>query len=767
MKRFRTISLVAVSLLGAVCSLPYGCVEAPNETSAPASAETDGSAASDGAAGDTGLDSAPVGFDDPSCQSFTPPKVRVVTGVTSSEATEKLAQMTMDQKIAILSGGDVCPGFDCDFDSTGVPALGIDDFKMRDGPRGVHALSGALATTWAVAEARAASFDLDLERRVGEAQAKEMRALKYDLALAPTVNVLRHPGWARAQETYGEDPVLLGEMGAAFTNGMQTLVPACPKHFAGNNTDENRNKMIAYMDEQTLRENYTRAFKIVVEKSDPACIMAAYNGVNGEFSTENAHLLTDILRTDWRWEGFVVSDWWATKKDGPKSLMAGLDLEMPDKRAFEQLPQAVANGTLDPALIDQAALRILKARGIFGQFGNEYRNSPLNPGIVNDPGQRALALETAVKGAVLLKNEAILPIGAKASEVGYGSPNVKSIVVLGPDAHVPITDTSSLGIPHGMGDRGSSNTNPPYAVSYFDGISARAGSEIAVTSGTTAADADGKDLVIIPVTMAHEDEGEAFGGGGDRDDLTLGKIHPLHWSKKPTAFINEVAVVNPNIVVLLAVGSAVVMDDWADSAKAIVQPFYPGQEAGTAVAQLLFGDVNFGGKLPFTVAHAESDYPVFGNLVEQTQYDYLHGYRKFEAENITPRYWFGYGLSYTTYSYSALTPLCTSLARGGRLNFDVAVTNTGSVAGDEIVQAYVGYPNTAVRRPPKELKAFARVSLAPGETRTVQLTIPVSEMAYWSEAENGWRVETGIEHMLYVGPSADPATLLSVPFIIN
>ncbi len=766
MKRFHATSLVAVSLLAAVCSLHYGCVQAPKNTaSATSSSGGTGGTGSGGGAGV--VDSGPVGMDDQSCQSFTATRASMVTGVTSSEASEKLAQMTLDQKISILSGGDVCPGFDCDFDATGVPALGIDDFKMRDGPRGVHALSGALATTWAVAEARSASFDVDLERRVGEAQAKEMRALKYDLALAPTINVLRHPGWARAQETYGEDPVLNGEMGAAYTNGMQTLIPACPKHFAGNNTDENRNKMIASMDEQTLRENYTRAFQIIVEKADPACIMAAYNGVNGEFSTENSHLLTDILRTDWKWDGFVVSDWWATKEDGAKSLKAGLDLEMPDKRAFEDLPVAVSNGTVDPALIDQAALRILKARAVFGQFGSEYRNSQLNPGIVNDPGQKALALETAVKGAVLLKNEGVLPIGAKASEVGYGSPNVKSIIVLGPDALVPITDTSSIGIAHGMGDRGSSNTNPPYAVSYFDGISARAGSDIAVTSGTTAADAAGKDLVIIPVTMAHEDEGEAFGGGGDRDDLTLTKIHPLHWSKKPTAFINEVAAVNPNIVVLLAVGSAIVMDDWADSAKAIVQPFYPGQEAGTAIAQLLFGDVNFGGKLPFTVAHAEADYPIFGNLVEETHYDYLHGYRKFEAESITPRYWFGFGLSYTKYSYSALTPLCTSLAQGGRLNFNVDVTNSGSVAGDEIVQAYIGYPNTAVRRPPKELKAFTRVSLAPGETKTVQLTIPVSDMAYWSEADNGWRVETGVEHMLYVGPSADPATLLSAPFTIN
>ncbi|HEV8244564.1 MAG TPA: glycoside hydrolase family 3 N-terminal domain-containing protein, partial [Polyangiaceae bacterium] len=226
-----------------------------------------------------------VGQDDPSCMAFTPTFRNNLSPLDGSLDT-LINQLTPQQRIEMLSGGQELAGdnkWTIDFDGTGEPSIGFADFKMRDGPRGVHQLNGGISTTWAIAEARAAAFDLDLEFRVGKAQGEEMIALKYDLSLAPTMNVLRHPQWGRAQETYGEDPVLVGEMAAAFVNGMQDnyQMMACPKHFAVNNTENNRHEMNAVVDEQTLRENYLRNFEILVEKSDPSCIMAAYNRVDG------------------------------------------------------------------------------------------------------------------------------------------------------------------------------------------------------------------------------------------------------------------------------------------------------------------------------------------------------------------------------------------------------------------------------------------------------------------------------------------------------
>jgi beta-glucosidase len=206
-------------------------------------------------------------------------------------------------------------------------------------------------------------------------------------------------------------------------------------------------------------------------------------------------------------------------------------------------------------------------------------------------------------------------------------------------------------------------------------------------------------------------------------------------------------------------------NDWIGNAKAVVQTFYPGQEAGNALARLLFGDVNFSGKLPFTVAAAEADYPAFQNVGTSATVDYLHGYRKIEADNKTPTYWFGYGMSYTTYEYSNPQVLCSNVSAAGRLNVQVTVRNTGNMPGDEVVQLYVAYPNTAApKRPPKELKAFTRVSLAAGESKDVQLTVPASDLAYWGAG--GWVVEK-VQHTVLLGPSADPTKLLSLPFTIN
>jgi beta-glucosidase len=695
-----------------------------------------------------------VGVDDATCTAFSPTRHVKLTPEDPIVA-EKMSALNQSQMIELMHGGTGTPTWDeSSFTGNGVQSAGIPEFIMRDGPRGVRAVVGEYkATSFAVAEARAASFDLDLEYRIGKVTGIEMKALHLDLMLAPTINVLRHPAWARAQETYGEDPVVLGEMGAAYTLGLQESVPACPKHFAGNNTDENRMTVKATVDEKTLREVYLRAFQTVVEKSDPACIMAAYNGINGEWCTESKSLLTDILKEEWQWKGFVLSDWEATKGNGVLSANAGLDHEQPTNAAFSQLP-----GEVPPARIQDAARRILNARAKFGQLAAGYRSGSPNKDIAQTQAHKDLARESAEKGAVLLKNDAILPIAAGTT----------SIVVLGPDAEKPVADTTAGA--HGQGDRGSSNVLSPYAVSFAAGLKTRAataGATVTVNTGTDASAAAGAGVVIIPVTMGHEDEGEAFGGGGDRASLGLDGVHPVHWTgKKPSAFIKEVAAVNPNVVVVLAVGSAIIVEDWIGSVKGIVQTFYPGQEGGTALARLLFGDVNFSGKLPFTVATDPTHYPTFENTAATTTYEYLHGYRRLEAAGQMPRFHFGHGLSYTKYEYTGLKVLCSKgITATGRLNIEVTVKNAGTVAGEEVVMAFIKPPvDPSIKRPPKELKAFTRVALAPGESKAVQLSVAAKDMNHWTTG--GWAVQTG-EHTVLVGPSADNAALLAAPFTIN
>jgi len=366
-----------------------------------------------------------------------------------------------------------------------------------------------------------------------------------------------------------------------------------------------------------------------------------------------------------------------------------------------------------------------------------------------------------------LKNDNLMPLGAKATTAGMGKADAKSIIVLGPDALKPDTNVNSPGVASGLGDRGSSATIPPYAVSFFDGIkNSPSAAGLTVTNSANAADASKADVAIIPVTMAWEDEGEGYDVGQDRADLTLSGQHPKHWSTKPAMFIQQAVAANPNVIVVLAVGSAIVMEDWYASPKAIVQTFYPGQEGGNAFAALLFGEQNFSGKLPFTVAKSPDDYPPFQNTSGgDATVDYFHGYRKIEKDAKTPRFWFGYGMSYTKYSYGDVKVLCSAgIGADGALNVEIPVSNAGMLAGDEVVQLYIGYPMTQQRRPAKELKAFTRVTLAPGEMKNVQFSVPARDMAYWGAS--GWLVEKGM-HQVLIGPSADPATLKAATFTIN
>ncbi len=730
----------------------------------------------------TGGDAPVVVENDPTCREFTPTRASVVTP-PDPNATVLVNTISVDERRQMLTGGQrLSPEWwTIDFDATGSSTLGLPDMTMRDGPRGLKHVGNnkpaQAATVFAVGEAIAASWDQDLAYRVGEVIGKEAHAFKYDVYLGPSMDVLRHPQWGRAQEAFGEDPILSGRIAAAQVRGVQDQgVIACPKHFTLYSTEMNRGdpntlqevNMIA--DQRTLWENYLRNFQIVVEEADPGCIMAAYNAVNGASMTQNQPLLTGVLREEWGWGGFVVSDWWATElNQGTQSLNAGLDLEMPDNNAFNAL---VSQGASE-ARITEAAARIVSVRRKFQHDTAAYKDRAVSASPHAQQSHKDVARETAEKGAVLLKNDGILPLSG-----------ISSIVVLGPDANRPHTNTETRGNPSGLGDRGSSGATPSYAVSVLDGIKNHpSAAGITVTDSRNAADAGTADVAIIPITMDWEDEGEAYSEGKDRENLTLAGPHPRYWdpnarppapgsenqyaspvpdsSQLPEAFIAQAVAANPNVVVLLMVGSAVIMESWHGSVKGIVQTFYPGQEGGTAIANLVFGTTNFSGKLPFTIATNPSHYPTFGNTGSSLTVDYLHGYRRLEAQGNVPRFYFGHGLSYTTYTYGDARVLCTEgISTTGRLAIEIPVTNSGSMAGDEVVQLYVKSPGADH----KQLKAFRRVSIAPGETVNVQLVVPAKDIAY--RGDSGWVVDPGT-YEVFVGPSSDPAQLKTASFTVN
>jgi beta-glucosidase len=689
------------------------------------------------------------------CSSYQPVRVLEIPDPEADPALRaRVDGIPIEQRVRQMYGFPNCDysGTQC-FQQQAIEQQELPTWEMRDGPRGVRRLGAGPATAFPVPVARAASFDIDLEQRIGNAIGRQMLAFRYDLMLAPTVNTLRHPGWGRSQETYGEDTVVLGEMGAALVRGIQAHVPTCIKHFAANTTEGNRETVSANMDEQTLREIYTRQFQIAIEKSDPACVMAAYNQVNFTYSAENEHLLTDLLRNEWNWKGFVISDWGAVKSTLPSAL-AGTDLEMPNNMYYGSLLGQLAGDQSLSERISQAVRRILNVKKHFGQLdagfrrNDAYQNRAVDESIINQPEVLALAEEAAEKGMVLLENEdTLLPLPAGAR-----------VLVVGPDGDVAR-----------LGDSGSSQVAPAdnQVITPLAGLRAvgeRHSASVdfqAELAGALAVAAD-YDAVVLVVSMQHSDEGEGYGGGDDRESLDLNGPHPEHWEVKPRAWLEQLAQVTSKLVVVLNVGGAIV-EPSLEQAQALLYSFYPGQSGGTALGRLLFGEVNFSGKLPFTVATDPSQYPVFGDSGTVATYDYLHGYRKFEREGLVPRYWFGSGISYASFSYSNLTVPCTAgVTPTGMLIAEIDVENTGAVAGTEIVQLYVGYPKTTARRSAKELKAFTRVELAPGEKKRVQLRVPARDFEYYDESI-GWSLEF-VQHEVLIGPSADPARLLSQPF---
>jgi beta-glucosidase len=663
--------------------------------------------------------------------------------------------------------------------------LGLRGYKFRDGPRGTNleadlpAGQNGYSTAFPVSVARGAMFDLDMEFQIGQAMGDETLASGNTMLLGPCVNVLRHPAWGRAQETYGEDPYLLGRAGSAFTAGLQQFVAGCAKHFAANNIEINRSNLNSQLDEQTLREVYGRHFKMIVQDGGVACVMASYNLINGTKSTLNQHLLTDLLRDVFGFRGFVLSDWWAmppgqtlpaaaaAQDNARQGLNAGLDMEVPWSLNYAQIESIVGTGAgqVPVAEVNTAVSRILEQKY---RFGAAEMNEPLGKAtpttslgadgsIVGNEAHIALSQEAATRSMVLLKNDNLtLPIKRDGS--------IKTIAVVGSSVQYAVTSdnpsqgTINFATDARIGDRGSSRVKvrPEELTGPFAGIQAFAqanGGNIQVTSGNTAAAAQNADFVVVMVGLTPQDEGEEYTGAGDRTTFALDGKAP---TKQQDQLVADVAALGKPMAVVITAGSVIDMP-WLAQVPAVVMSWYAGEKGGAALADLLFGARNFGGKLPISWPKSWDDLPTF-NGGATTVMDYYLGYRYYDNKQIQPLYPFGYGLSYTTFQLSNLQVPCSQVTKNGVADVQVDVTNTGTVQGDEIVYVFASFPDTTARRPQKELKGFFRVGLDPQQTKRVTIPIRISDLNYFDMASNGWITETGTVK-LSVGSSSDQLNL--------
>ncbi len=649
---------------------------------------------------------------------------------------ETIPKLTLEEKIGVMSGQitekkllddlfviehyNVKP-----YPTMAVERLGLPNVRFVDGPRGVVAGS---STCFPVSMARGATFDRGLEEAIGRVIGAEVRAQGGNYYGGVCINLPRNPRWGRAQECYGEDQYLLGEMGAALTRGVQSQnVMACVKHFALNSIENARFKADVKIDKRTLNEVYLPHFKRCIEEG-AASVMGAYNKVLGEQASENRYLLTDILRGKWHFEGFTLSDFLWAVKDAVKAVKAGMDIEMPCFCHYKnELPEAVAEGRIAEAELDRAVGYILRTV-LYFETRKDPQEYPLSS--VASPEHIAVARRAAEESMVLLKNENhVLPFSKKAEK----------IVVLG-----------VLGDTENIGDHGSSRVHPYYTVTPLRGLMKKMpGAQILYSDGsdlekarTLAADAD---AVVIVAGYVHSDEGEYLADRSDIADMGGDRVSMcLH--QRDIDLIRGLKGVNKNTVVSLVGSSAILIDEWVGDVPAVVFSFYGGMEGGSVLADLLFGDVCPSGKLPYTVAVSEDSYPPFNPNCTEVEYGYYHGYCKMEKEHLPVLYPFGYGLSYTTFGIGK--PEVQTFEKTAKVT--VSVKNTGTVKGAEVVQLYVGCEGSAVDRPVKLLKDFARVELEPGEEQEISLRVSRKDMAYFDVEQDGF-VEEDIPYVAYVG----------------
>lgn len=674
---------------------------------------------------------------------------------------EIIAELTLAEKITMMSGigffrqikeSNYTWGADPYRAGAGCERIGVPALYFTDGPRGV--VRGQ-STCFPVSMARGATWDPNLERKVGEIMGIEARAQGCNLSGAVCINLLRHPAWGRAQETYGEDPYHVGVMGAALTKGIQSHnVIATVKHFAVNSIENSRFKVNVKVSDRVLREVYLPHFKRVID-AGCASVMSAYNKLNGEYCGQHRELLTNILRHEMNFDGFVHSDW-VMGVYHPYGASAGLDIENPEPRCFgEKLEEGIQKGFIEPGVVDTACKRILRTLYKFACAEDPFESYPTD--LVASSSHIELAREVAKKSAVLLTNNGILPL-QKSTKIGL---------------------FGTLAAKENTGDLGSSKVNASYVVTPLQGLRNYLGEQQIEVTGdeddidSAAKEASNVDVAIVVAGYTAKFEGEYipenFGGqnaptsedsvgtkspiGGDRSNMRL--------PEEQVALIKAIANANKNTIVVIVAGSAVLMSEWVDNVASILQTFYSGMEGGNALATLLYGEQSPSGKLPFSVARYQDDYPFFDKDADEIEYGMYHGYTLFDRDQIEALFPFGHGLSYTTFSYRGLN---LELGREG-LKVRFSVHNTGQTIGDEIAQVYVGFPGKIIDRPQKLLRGFKRLSLKPREHQTLEFDICFDELKYWCPKNRNWIIEQG-KHQIFVGGTSDHKKLIFSEFII-
>jgi beta-glucosidase len=643
-----------------------------------------------------------------------------------------LSQMTLEEKAALCTGAT-------NWKTVAVEGLGLPAMFVSDGPHGLRKVEneglGAKslpATCFPTASSTASSWDVELLYQMGQAIAEEAIALGVDVVLGPGANMKRTPLCGRNFEYFSEDPYLAGQLAARFIEGVQSKgVGTSLKHYAANNQEYQRFSISAEVDERTLREIYLPAFETAVKKAKPWTVMCAYNKVNGTYASEHYQLLTKILKEEWGFEGLVVSDWGAVH-DRVAALKGGLDLEMPGPKPLRTaaVVDAVKSGELDEAILDESARRILRI--VF-----TAQETPKG-GQFDIQAHHALARKVAAEGMVLLKNNGILPLKDTQKIAVIGQAAQQAHFQGGGSSHI---NPTKVDVPFVELQKMAEGAELLYAQGYPEDDSFQA----ELIEAAVAAAQEG-DVALLYIGLPSYKESEGY----DRPDLDL--------TTQQVALIKAVTAVQPRTVVIVNNGSAVAMSEWIDGAAAVLEAWMMGQAGGGAIADVLFGKVNPSGKLAETYPLKLSDTPAHLNFPgENGSVRYgeglFIGYRYYDAKQMPMLFPFGYGLSYTTFEYSNPKMSATTFKDQEEISVSVNVTNTGSMAGKEIVQIYIHDKESKLIRPEKELKGFAKVELQPGETKTVTIPLDFRSFAYYHPKYAQWITENG-EFEILIGASA-------------
>ena len=716
--------------------------------------------------------------------------------VNDAAIDELIAQMSLDEKVNMLHSKT-------NMSSAGVERLGIADMNYADGPFGIREEgqpNGFMSAGWTLdsatffptGSALAATWSEELAYKYGTGMGREARLRGKDVILGPAVNIQRLPVGGRTYEYLSEDPILSAALALEYTKGVQDQGTAvCIKHFAVNNQETNRGSVNVIIDERTLREIYLKPFERAVIEGGAMSVMPAYNKVNGDYCSENEHLLNEILRGEWGFKGFTVSDWGGTHST-MGAMLHGLNVQMTGSNYLGQpVIDSIATGALTEAMVDEKVRQILRVRMAIEAVPADVANTVMT----SQPESQKIALEVAEKSIVLLKNEGVLPIKS----------DVRRIAVIGQNA-VLKTQSGGMGAGvkalyeitplEGITKRAGSGVEVVYAPGYKNYSGVRWGRVPAEPNPLEAAAIDepaDPALLAEAVALAKDADIVLFFGGTNKSIETEGSDRKS--IKLPCGqeeLVKALREANPNLVSVLVSGGPTDLQVLEPESPAIVQAWWNGTEGGTALAEVLFGDIAPSGKLPFTFPVKLEDSPAYamgnfpGNnegsdlftlmfrpdVMAMSQEErqkliaslpkpeshytegFLVGYRWFDTKAVKPMFAFGHGLSYVDFEFGNLT------AKTGRnsVNVSFKLRNCGDMPADEVVQVYVHRVDSAVEWPEKELKAFKRVTLKAGESRKVSLSIPMDDLRHWDDAASAWALEKGSLQIL-VGAASDDIRL--------